>query len=124
MDRPYIICHMVTALDGKITGPYMDTPEAENASEEYERINQFYHPQAWVNGRVTVDENFTFHMPDNAPVLPKEDFVAQRAESYIVAIDPSGRLGWENNYVEYAGRGRCGHRRIKCACFERSGKYR
>ena len=26
MDRPYIICHMETALDGKITGPYMDTP--------------------------------------------------------------------------------------------------
>ena len=30
--------------------------------------------------------------------------MAQRAENYIVAIDPSGRLGWEKNYVEYAGR--------------------
>lgn len=108
MDRPYIICHMVTALDGKITGAYMETPEAESASEEYERINQFYHPQAWVNGRVTIDENFTFYkepeLPDNAPAFPKEDFVAQRAGNYIVAIDPSGQLGWEKNYVEYAGR--------------------
>lgn len=108
MDRPYIICHMVTALDGKITGPYMDTQEAESASEEYERINQFYHPQAWVNGRITVDENFTFYkapeLPDNVPDFPKADFVAQSAENYIVAIDPSGRLGWEKNYVEYAGR--------------------
>lgn len=33
MDRPYIICHMATALDGKITGAYMETPEAESASE-------------------------------------------------------------------------------------------
>lgn len=46
MDRPYIICHMSTFLDGKITGSYMETPEAESAFEEYERINQFYHPQA------------------------------------------------------------------------------
>lgn len=28
MDRPYIVCLMSTSLDGKITGPYMDTPEA------------------------------------------------------------------------------------------------
>ena len=108
MDRPYIICHMVTALDGKITGPYMDTPEAESASEEYERINRFYHPQAWVNGRVTVDENFTFYkkpdLPEHAPMFPREDFIAQKAENYIVAIDPYGRLGWEKNHVEYAGR--------------------
>lgn len=108
MDRPYIICHMETALDGKITGPYMDTPEAESASEEYERVNRFYHPQAWVNGRVTIDENFTFYkkpeLSDCTEDIPKKDFVAEKAESYIVAIDPSGRLGWERNYVEYAGR--------------------
>lgn len=110
MERPYIICHMVTALDGKITGSYMDTPEAESASEEYERINRFYHPQAWVNGRVTIDENFTFYkkpvLPEQASVFPYEDFIAQKSENYIVAVDPSGRLGWEKNYVEYAGRPR------------------
>ena len=49
MDRPYIICHMETALDGKITGPYMDTPEAESASEEYEQVNRFYHPPSMGN---------------------------------------------------------------------------
>lgn len=67
MDRPYVVCLMSTSLDGKITGPYMDTPEAESSFEEYERANQFYQPQAWINGRVTVDENFTFYeKPDLA----------------------------------------------------------
>ena len=28
MDRPYIFCHMMTSLDGKITGPFMDTEAA------------------------------------------------------------------------------------------------
>ena len=109
MDRPYIICHMSTSLDGKITGPYMDTPEAESVFEEYERINQFYHPQAWINGRVTVDENFTFYekpeLPKNTPAISHDDYVAvSNAENYIVAADPIGRLGWKQNYVEYAGR--------------------
>lgn len=27
MDRPYIFCHMLTSLDGKIMGNYMTTPE-------------------------------------------------------------------------------------------------
>lgn len=109
MNRPYIVCHMSTSLDGKITGSYMLTPEAESAFEEYERINQFYQPQAWINGRVTIDENFTFYekpeLPENVPVIPHDDYaVIGDFENYIAAVDPSGRLGWKQNYVEYAGR--------------------
>ena len=109
MDRPYIICHMMTSLDGKITGPFMDTDAAGEAAEEYERINRFYAPQAWVNGRVTIDENFTFNaepeLDPHAPAYPREDYAALvGAESYLVAIDPHGRLGWQSNFVEYANR--------------------
>ena len=28
MSRTYIVCHMMTALDGKITGPFMETESA------------------------------------------------------------------------------------------------
>lgn len=31
MQRPYIFCHMMTSLDGKIMGPYMETPEGTAA---------------------------------------------------------------------------------------------
>ena len=27
MNRPYVFCHMMTSLDGKIMGNYMETPE-------------------------------------------------------------------------------------------------
>ena len=109
MDRPYIFCHMMTSLDGKITGPFMDTEAAGEVGEEYERINRFYAPQAWVNGRVTIDENFTFgtkpELLANSPAYPKEDYVSNLGEaSYLVAIDPHGRLGWQKNFVEYANR--------------------
>lgn len=109
MDRPYIVCLMSTSLDGKISGSYMDTPEAKSSFEEYESVNQFYQPQAWINGRVTIDENFTFYekpeLDVNITPIPHEDYVALAGQdNYLVAADPSGRLGWKQNYVEYAGR--------------------
>lgn len=109
MNRPYIICHMSASIDGKITGEYADSSFADGAYKDYENINRIYSPQAWVNGRITVDENFTFYKKPKLKKCTKPiqymDFVAKRdAENYIVAVDPNGKLGWEKNYVEYAGR--------------------
>ena len=76
MNRPYIVCHMLTALDGKITGPFMESPAVIPAGEEYERTNELYHPQAWLCGRVTTDENFTFYrqpdLDETSPAVPDE----------------------------------------------------
>lgn len=33
MNRPYIFCHMMTSLDGKIMGKYMETPEGAAAAD-------------------------------------------------------------------------------------------
>lgn len=109
MKRPYIFCHMLMSLDGKITGDFMDTDQADAGNQEYERVNRIYAPQAWVNGRITIDENFTFYrkpdLEEPVTIYPHDDFVADVPEqSFIVAIDASGKLGWEKNYVEYAGR--------------------
>lgn len=106
---PKIICHMMTALDGKITGPFMDTAAAEIVGNEYERTNESYHPQAWLCGRVTTDENFTFyHQPaldDHAPQVSAGDYVAEaHAPMYYVSVDASGRIGWETNTLHYADR--------------------
>ena len=65
MNRPYIICHMSVSIDGKITGEYTDSPVADKTYKDYENINRFIPPQAWVNGRITVDENFTFYKKPN-----------------------------------------------------------
>lgn len=109
MNRPYIICHMLTAVDGKITGPFMETPAAECAGEEYERTNESFNPQAWLCGRVTADDNFTFYktpdLDENAPAVPEGDFVVETgAEMYYVSVDPKGRLGWTYNTLHYANR--------------------
>ena len=49
MKRPYIFCHMMTSLDGKITGSYMNTPEGNLAGNVFYDIafgkNAYYKHQ-------------------------------------------------------------------------------
>ncbi|MDO7904818.1 hypothetical protein Q5741_00150 [Paenibacillus sp. JX-17] len=60
MEKPYIICHMVTSLDGKIIGDYLKVERAAYFTEEYEEIHGRYESKAWMCGRVTMEEHFTF----------------------------------------------------------------
>lgn len=109
MNRPYIFCHMMTSLDGKIMGEYMETPEGEAAGDVFYNIsfgpNPYYHHQGWLSGRVTTDDNFTFYrkpaLDENAPAVPEGDFVAEQAGMYYVSVDSSGKLGWESSTLTY-----------------------
>ena len=109
-DRPYIFCHMLTSIDGKIMGSYMETPEGEAAGEEFHTISfgktPFYRHQGWLSGRITTDDNFTDYrepvLDANAPAVPDGDFIAYpNAPMYYVSVDPSGRLGWESSTLHY-----------------------
>lgn len=110
MDRPYIFCHMLTSLDGKIMGSYMDTMEGEMAGNVFYNIsfgkNPYYKHQGWLSGRVATDDNFTFYekpvLEEDAPTVPEGDFVAEpNASMYYVSIDPSGKLGWKSSELTY-----------------------
>lgn len=110
MNRPYIFCHMMTSIDGKIMGSYMDTHEGETAGNVFYNIsfgkNPYYRHQGWLSGRVTTDDNFTFYikpaLDENASIVPEGDFIAEpNASMYYVSVDPSGKLGWESNTLTY-----------------------
>lgn len=111
MNRPYIFCHMLTSLDGKIMGNYMGIPEGEQAIREFNNIafgkQPYYKHQGWLSGRMTTDDNFTFYeKPDidvNAPEVPEGDFVARQRDMYFVSIDLSGQLGWKSHELTYEG---------------------
>ncbi len=36
MNKPYVICHMMTSLDGKITGPFFGIEESYPSGEFYD----------------------------------------------------------------------------------------
>ena len=110
MNRPYIFCHMLTSLDGKIMGNYMSTPEGEIGSSVFYDLafgkDRYYKHQGWLSGRVTTDDNFTFYkkpdLDEDAEIVPEGDYVADFDENiHYVSIDPSGVLGWDKNYIIY-----------------------
>lgn len=100
---------MLTSLDGKIHGAFMEASVTKKVDQEYERTNNTYKPDAWLCGRVTTEENFTDYrkpvLRENAPQVPTGDFIAYpNAEMYYVSIDLLGKVGWTTNSIKYMER--------------------
>lgn len=108
MNRPYVICHILSALDRKITGEFMGTESAQPAGEEYARIRTEFHADAWLYGTVTTKEFTGYRKPEFGPVtedIPKGDFVAEKgAGLYYISVDVEGEIGWESGTFQKAGR--------------------
>lgn len=104
MKRPYIICHMVTSIDGKVTGDFLFSPECKGATEIYYEINRKMRCNGFICGRVTMESSFTGgYYPDLSefePVYHNMDFMPDDMTGfYAVAFDPKGRLGWKSSKI-------------------------
>ena len=109
MNRPYIICHMLTTLDWKISGPALGTPEAAALAGHYQKLHRLFHADATVYGNATIAEVFTKgRQPDLAPfqgtILSREDYIADpEADQYLISVDPDGGIGWTGPVVQGHG---------------------
>lgn len=110
MNRPYIFCHMITSIDGKIDGTHKSIPaRGENAFDFYQLAfgeDAYYHLDGWLSGRATSEAAFTKGkqptIDENAAPVPDGDYIAKTdLTKYYVSIDPSGKLGWETNSIQY-----------------------
>lgn len=103
MDRPYIICHMVTSLDGKVTGDFLGKSEYGNFIEDYYRIHREYGADGFLCGRVTMEGSFPQPRvsPEeyDGPPIERKDYIAEKAAFYAVAIDPKGKLWWSGRAI-------------------------
>lgn len=100
--RPYVICHMVPSVDGRIVTSGWDIPRT--VLGEYERTAATFDAQAWIIGRISMEP---YAGRSKVPVrkkgepLPRTDFIARRdAESYAIALDPSGKLTWKSSSID------------------------
>lgn len=99
MNRPYIIYHMLTSLDGKIAGDFLENPQVLPLHEHYYSIHRNFKADAFLCGRVTMQGSFTGEsLPDvsewHGQKYPRTDCVAEKADFYAVAIDTKGKLNW------------------------------
>ncbi len=107
MNRPYVICHILSSLDGKINGPFMAAEATRALGGEYGKIRTEMNADAWLYGTTTVKEFLDFREPvleENVHV-PEGDFVAgDETKPYFVALDLKGELGWESGRFTNKGR--------------------
>src|SRR2546428_9962157 len=105
MQKPrctYLICQMDPAIDERIdTTNWRSLP---SLTAEYERTAQTFAADAWIIGRVSMEPYAGKTRVPRGKVkhrIPRTDFMADtEAESYAIAIDPSGKLTWQSNAID------------------------
>lgn len=102
--RPLVICHMVTSIDGRVTGKFLDSKNGETVCKTYYEINRRLKGDAFACGRVTMESSFTKSFkPDLSRFkdsdIPCEDYIAMKHSYYAVSFDPSGKVGWTDSRI-------------------------
>ncbi|MDR3776409.1 MAG: dihydrofolate reductase family protein [Terracidiphilus sp.] len=99
--RPTIICHMLSSVDGKIDGSALDAVVGKG---EYEATGAALHGDAWICGRVTMQQHFAEEKPfisaANTPAGPQPVHVARRAAYYAISVDTLGKLRWQDGDID------------------------
>jgi 2,5-diamino-6-(ribosylamino)-4(3H)-pyrimidinone 5'-phosphate reductase len=103
--RPRVICHMMGSVDGRILTD--GWPLSKEGRRQYEHVHESYASDAWICGRVTMEEHFAQGLRSDEEVArehhggPREDHRAPGdQESFAFAVDSSGRLAWDASDID------------------------
>jgi len=99
--KPYVICHMLASIDGKIDGSVLRTV---TGGGDYETTGAKLKGDAWICGRVTMQQHFAEKKPfistSKRQAGPQPVYVARRARSYAISVDTVGKLRWSKNNID------------------------
>lgn len=99
--KPYVICHMMSSLDGHALTDGWERPFKKAAGDLYEKLAEGFAFDAWICGRVTMEEiahgeGYPTGLA-KAPI-PRTDWFAKRdAAKYAISIDPHGKVAWKSD---------------------------
>lgn len=99
--KPYVICHMMSSVDGHALTDGWDRTLKKQADTTYERLAERFDFDAWACGRVTMEE--IAHGEGypkgvaQAPIPRTHHFAKRDASKYAIAIDPQGKVAWKKN---------------------------
>lgn len=96
--KPYVICHMISSLDGRLhPSRWSDSPDGSRAewSGVYQDVHERLDGDAWIVGRITMAEMTAAdaHVPAGPVAVERpHHFAAPGADSFAIALDPAGKL--------------------------------
>ncbi|MCM1193967.1 MAG: dihydrofolate reductase family protein [Lachnospiraceae bacterium] len=103
-----VVCHILCAVNGKISGDFFRAPELQPVSAAYGKIRAEYQSVAALCGLVTATEIYPCTEGGNrkeaSQTFPRETWVAEHGEDhYNVVVDTEGSLQWENGTIRRPG---------------------
>lgn len=100
MKRPYIVCHMVASIDGRIDCAMVDKISGD---EYYSTLEKLDCPTS-LEGRVTMEHYNAAKEPfvANNPISfgMSSVYKAVDSDKYIVAVDTHGKLRWPASEID------------------------
>ncbi len=100
--KPYVICHMVSSVDGRILPDRWHPPLQDHSF--YERLHEEIGCDAWLVGRVTGQEfaaRDTPYPPAAGTSLERQSwFTRKTADAWAVVLDAGGKIAWGRGDVE------------------------
>jgi len=100
--KPHVLCLMMTSIDGRVRtqGWAIDAP-----SEIFEAAHDELAPDAWLVGRVTMEEDFDAGGEwerglAKGPIERTDWFARRDAKGYAIAVDRSGKLNWKRGEID------------------------
>lgn len=101
MKRPYIICHMMTSLDGRID---CEMTEHLRGTEDYYLTLDSFHAFSHLSGRVTAEKEMAlkgkFTSDDHTESRKESYYKASEKDGYEIIVDTKGTLLWEDQKDE------------------------
>ncbi|BBF44849.1 hypothetical protein lbkm_3588 [Lachnospiraceae bacterium KM106-2] len=98
MNRPHVICHMISTIDGMVKGDFIYREDLAFVNEAYGDIMMKYAPDATLMGRVTIQEMMGDAVPNLSAYkgrkMERTDYVAKRSTNYVAILDPKGKIAW------------------------------
>lgn len=104
MNRPYVICHMLQSIDGKIAGGFFREKQTLELAKIYSDISKDYNGDAIIYGTTTAQEMFS--SSKTAPVLnqnpiQKIDYICKGDKNkWLVVIDPQGQISFDQSVYQ------------------------
>ncbi len=93
--KPYIVCHMMSSVDGRIDCAM--TAEIEKTDVYYQALDRL-HFDAVLEGRVSRQMHYALPEPfkakDMTPIGEETFYMAHSADHYDIAVDTHGTLMW------------------------------
>ena len=107
--RPYIICHMITSMDGKVTGKFLEDKKIEHLLDEYYRIHFEFKANGFACGKTTFleafvkDNNIDLSKFKEEKVNKNEDYIYEKISEckfFAVCFDRKGSINWKTNTLK------------------------